>query len=453
MRLGLILIVMSLGIQINAQTYIMPEETAEHEGTWIQWPHNHLYGPWYYDDVEPTFIAMTDALQEGENVHIIVYDSTELNNAQSSLTSAGVPFTNIDFYIFETDDVWVRDNGPMFVYSQTNELTILDWGFNGWGGDTPFSKCDVIPQSISTEVGTPLVDLNAMVLEGGAIEHDGEGTVMATRSSVTHTSRNPTLSETQIENYMTTYIGITNFIWLDGLYGSEITDMHIDGFVKFANDSTIVTMDSLDLIYWQLSSSDISTVYNASNTSGVEYNKVYLPLTQNDVITAYGNNLGYKGSYVNYYIGNDVVLVPTYNDPNDAVAINLIQNIYPGRTVVGVDVRNLYEYGGMIHCVTQQQPKDLNGVGINEGQSKRAQLKHYPNPVMEYAIIEFQLEGDSDVRIEIQNGLGQMVKVIRPEKGQNFVQIDVEDFESGIYYYSLYLNNEWIACNKMMISK
>ena len=132
--------------------------------------------------------------------------------------------------------------------------------------------------------------------------------------------------------------------------------MHIDGFAKFANANTIITMDSIDLWYWYLSPTDITKLYTSTNKNGVKYNFVYLPLTQNDVITAYGKNLGYKGSYVNYYVSNSKVLVPVYNDPNDAVAINILKTVYPAKSVVGIDCRNLYEQGGMVHCVTQQQP-------------------------------------------------------------------------------------------------
>ncbi len=367
-----------------AQTvqYTMPEESEEHEGTWLQWPHNHLYGPWYRGDVTPTFVAMTNALQAGEKVHIIAYDNNERNFIQNRLNNAGVPMTNIDFYIYPTDDVWSRDNGPIFVHDQNGDLVILDWGFNGWGFDTPYSLDDVIPQSVSSALTIPRIDLSAMVLEGGAIEHDGQGTMMATRSSITDSSRNPGLTESQIEAYLTNYMGFTKFIWLDGVVGQDITDHHIDGFVKFANDSTIVTMDSADLYYWYVSNAEMDLIYNASNVNNKPYDIVIVPLTQNDVTTAYGSNLGYKGSYVNYYIGNDVVLVPTYNDPNDAVAINIIQTIYPNRTVMGVDVRNLYEYGGMIHCVTQQQPvaiqlgcPEVNNLIVSNINASAAQLQ------------------------------------------------------------------------------
>jgi agmatine deiminase len=139
--------------------------------------------------------------------------------------------------------------------------------------------------------------------------------------------------------------------------GLEITDMHIDGFAKFANKNTIVTMSESDLLYWEVPQTDIDRLYAAKNKSATTYNYVQLPLTMNNVKTTYGKNLGYKGSYVNYYVANTSILVPNYNDPNDAVANQLIQKLYPTRKVVGIDVRNLYANGGMIHCVTQQQPK------------------------------------------------------------------------------------------------
>ncbi|MEO0404799.1 MAG: agmatine deiminase family protein, partial [Bacteroidota bacterium] len=145
-----------------------------------------------------------------------------------------------------------------------------------------------------------------------------------------------------------------------GVYGTEITDMHIDGFVKFASDSVIVTMNESDLTYWEVSASDQQILFGATNVNNQAYEFVYLPLTQNNVVTTYGANLGYRGSYVNYYIANDVVLVPTYSDPNDLVAIQILEDVHPNRQVIGVDVRNMYAFGGMVHCLTQQQPINLN---------------------------------------------------------------------------------------------
>ena len=437
-------IIILAGQLATAQTvqYFMPEETEPHEGTWIQWPHNHLYGPWYRDDVTPTFVAMADALQEGENVHIIAYDSSEQTYIINALTDAGVPLTNIQFYIYETDDVWSRDNGPMFVYDLDSNLTILDWGFNGWGNDTPYELCDVIPQDVGAETGLTVIDLNTMVLEGGAIEHDGHGTMMATRSSVTHASRNPNLTEAEIEDYLTTYMGITNFIWLDGVYGEEITDMHIDGFVKFADSNTIVTMDSTDLDYWLVTGNEITTIYGATNVDGDPFNIEVVPLTQNDVVTEFGTDLGFKGSYVNYYIGNDLVLVPTYNDPSDQVAINIIQGLYANRTVVGVDVRNLYEYGGMIHCITQQQPVELITTGIHPTESVSTTLsQNFPNPANGLTTFNYSIENNERAILDIYNATGKLISS-QALNGSGTLTFDSGELSAGVYFYNLNVDGQ-----------
>jgi agmatine deiminase len=207
-----------------------------------------------------------------------------------------------------------------------------------------------------------------MVLEGGSIEIDGNGSVMLTRSSITAVDRNPNLTESQIEDYMTTYLGLTNFIWLDGQFGGtlDITDMHIDGFAKFVDSITIITMSNADLTYWGLSNADITTLTSATDLNGTPYSYITLPLTQNDVTTSWGGNVQFKGSYVNYYIANDAVLVPIYNDPNDSTALGIIQGLYPNKTAVGIDCSNMFYEGGMVHCVTQQQPIDLNSTSILE---------------------------------------------------------------------------------------
>jgi agmatine deiminase len=450
-KIGIIIILLSMINTNSFSQFVMPEETIEHEGTWLQWPHHYTYGMFYRNSLDDTWVEMSAALVSSEKVHIIAYNTTERDRIITLLNNASVPMTNIDFYIHENDDVWVRDNGPLFVYDTNNELTILDWGFNGWGYDAPYSKCDVIPTSLSNDLTLPVVDLSAMVLEGGAIEHDGSGTMMATRSSVTHSSRNPGLTESQIENYLSTNMGISNFIWLNGVYGSEITDMHIDGFVKFANDSTIVTFNNSDLQYWELSLQDIDTLLNAKNINGVAYNFVIVPLTQNNVTTAYGNQLDYKGSYCNYYIANSIVLVPNYNDPNDAVANSIIQGLYPSRTVIGIDVRNLYENGGMIHCVTQQQPIDQNTSSINTIEKSGIKIGEiYPNPTNDFSIIEIILQEKSSVEIIIFDIQGKKI-VSKNETlpiGKSEIEIDTSGLKNGIYTYLIKVNNEKIKSGK-----
>lgn len=340
------------------QSYL-PDEAAPHEGTWLQWPHQYTYGTAYRNSLDATWVAMTKALVQSEKVHIIAYNATERTRITNLLLRAGVSLLNVDFLLRRTDDVWVRDNGPIFVYDSNDQLKITDWGFNGWGYDTLYALDNTVPAGVAQSRALPRVDLNTTVLEGGAIEVDGKGVLMATRSSTLQNGRNPNLTQSQFENILTTNFGVTKFIWLNGAPGGQddITDMHIDGFARFGPSNKIVTMSSSSLSYWGLSAADINTLYQATGSNGAPYAFVQLPLTANNVSTTSGRNLGYKGSYVNYYVGNLVVLVPTYNDPNDAMALNLVQQLYPGRSVIGIDVRNLYQNGGMVHCVTQQQPQ------------------------------------------------------------------------------------------------
>lgn len=346
--------------------YTMPEESEAHEGTWLQWPHHYQYGMAYRNSLDATWVTMVKELESSETVHIIAYNQSEKDRIISLLSVEDIPFTNIDFKIYKTDDVWVRDNGPIYVRDKNGNLVIQDWGFNGWGNKTDdqsgliiqSSNCNAIPSKIAVDQGKTLVDITSILInEGGSVEIDGHGTLMACKSSILNNNRNPGLTQSLAESIFKKYLGVTNFIWLDGQEGLEITDQHIDGFARFGNSNTIVTMEQNDLLSYDVQQSDIDKLYAAKNKNGVSYTFLKVPLTQNNVTTTNGTNLGYKGSFVNYYISNNKILVPNYNDPNDAIANAIIQTLYPGRTVVGIDVRNLYENGGMIHCVTQQQPK------------------------------------------------------------------------------------------------
>lgn len=349
--------------------YTFPDEAEQHEGTWLQWPHQYEYGVAFRNENDATWVAMTNALQANEKVHIIAYNATEQTRITNLLTANGVPLTNVDFKIMQTNDVWVRDNGPIYARNSVGNLVIQDYGFNGWGGDYTFAKDNPIPTTIATTTGMTVVNLNnTLTLEGGSFEMDGAGTFMATKTSIL-SQANPTSpagiksirnlgkTQAQVEAILTQNLGATKFIWLDGWFSTDdITDAHIDGFAKFAPGNKLVTLSQADLLYWGASQADINKLYTATNANNVAYTKVIIPNTLNDVKKTNGTSLGYKGSYANYYVANNRVLVPNYNDPNDAVANAIIATLYPGRTVVGIDVRNLYGNGGMIHCVTQQQP-------------------------------------------------------------------------------------------------
>lgn len=449
----LLIIVSFCMTKLSAQMYIFPDETAPHEGTWLQWPHQYEYGIAYRNSLDATWIAMTDALQANEKVHIIAYNSLEQTRITNLLISNNVPLTNVDFNIFQTNDVWVRDNGPIYVRNTSNQLVIQDWGFNGWGGDYNFAKCNIIPASIGTSTATVALNLNSvMTVEGGAWEMDGNGVFLATRSAILsqsnpngqiHSIRNIGMTENEADTIFSQYLGASKFYWLDGAFSiDDITDFHIDGFAKFAPGNKLVTMNNTDLLYWGVLQNDINVLYGMTNTANIAYTKVFLPLTQNDVVKTNGTDLGFKGSYVNYYVANNRVLIPNYNDANDNIANNIIAGLYPGRTVVGIDVRNLYENGGMVHCVTQQQPV-ANTVGIDEINLKRQNVSIYPNPADEKLHLESNLK---ITKVEITNPSGQILKIIVNPNSD----IDMNDLIMGIYFVKVYINSGYFEIFKVI---
>lgn len=464
-RIKLLTIMVCLSFsKLKGQTYTFPDETELHEGTWLQWPHHYEYGTTYRNENDATWVAMTNALQVNEKVHIIAYNSTEATRIINLLTSASVPLTNVDFKIFQTNDVWVRDNGPIYVRNSSGQLVIQDWGFNGWGGDYNFSKCNPIPTSIATATSTTVINLNSiMTVEGGSWEMDGAGTFLATKSAILaqtnpttptgiHALRNVGMTEAQANAIFSQYLGATKFIWLNGWFSrDDITDAHIDGFAKFAPGNKLITMSQADLLYWGASQSDINTLYAATNANNIPYTIVTIPLTANNVVKTNGTNLGYKGSYANYYVANNRVLVPNYNDPNDAIANNIIAGLYPGRTVVGIDVRNLYSNGGMVHCVTQQQPA-IGVLSSSNILNDEKGITIYPNPTHDYINIDLSEFEYDNLEIEITDITGKTIRKIDTIIETEVLKINVEDLKSGIYFINLLENSKRVSTHKIIIN-
>lgn len=326
-------------------TFTMPAEEALHEGTWLQWPHNFGWDSQHVERLESTWVELARGLHTGERVHIITYNEAEGTRVRELLETEGLDLSQLDFFNWPTDDVWVRDNGPIFVRDSEGALAIADFEFNGWGGKAEYANCNAIPGLISAALGIPRHAIS-LVNEGGSVEIDGRGTLMAKRSSILNNNRNPGWSQSDVESYFKKYLGVSNFIWLDGFKGRDITDDHIDGTARFANGQTIVTHapENGD-------ATEHAILEAATDTDGQTYRIVHLPITQNEV-----SGLNDHGLYINYYIGNEVILMPTYGDPNDAAAQSVLEGLYPNRRVIGIHAAELAKDGGMFHCVTQQQP-------------------------------------------------------------------------------------------------
>ncbi|WP_152392951.1 agmatine deiminase family protein [Paenibacillus guangzhouensis] len=340
--------------------FFMPAEWEEHEGTWLQWPHDKTHrGEGYKAKLHDIWITMAKELHYGEYLHIVVCNEVEKEYVQSKLYEAKVNLEKIDFLILETDDIWIRDNGPIFVKNREGNLSLTHWIFNGWRNKYPYTNDALVPYQISKKYMIPKVEVS-VCLEGGGIEVNGKGTLMAAKTSIINENRNPTLSQEEIESTLTKYLGVTNFIWITGIRGedndNEDTDFHIDGAARFSNENTILyeydPFGESEAYLLKAHEQHYQELQQARNTDGMPFQLIPVPLTRKVVKEA-----GCKGSYLNFYIGNEVVLVPIYHDEHDKLALQIIEGQFPGRRIVGIHVSELYAYGGMIHCVTQQQIK------------------------------------------------------------------------------------------------
>lgn len=336
----------------SEESLYFPAEDTKHEGTWLTWPHAHTYGKAHAEEIEYIWVEMTKALAGGEKVHIIAYDEELKEHITALLTEQAVPMNQVDFVIAKSDDSWVRDTGPMFV-NHDGILSIVDFGFDGWGQKTPYKKDDKLPQIVAREKNIPIIDVSDFILEGGSVELDGHGTALLTKSSVISPNRNPDMSQETAENYLRKYLGVTNIVWLEGVLDEDITDAHIDGFVRFYDAQILLTVTHEDFfdLYEGIKAEDYEVLTTMTNAKGQAYAIETLPLTKQNVA-----GVDYRGSYLNFYVANEVVLLPVYDDDNDSLAIAKLENLYPDKTIVPINVVPLFKHGGMIHCVTQQQP-------------------------------------------------------------------------------------------------
>jgi agmatine deiminase len=349
--------------------FYMPAEWEKHEGTWLQWPHEDRYKG-YQMRLETVWLAMTEALHENEIVHITVIDERRKEHILKQFEFYGFDLNNVDIHIIPTDDVWARDNGPIFLVNENRDLAISDWNFNGWGGRFPSPRDSAVPAHIAEILTIPYFRA-PIILEGGGIEVNGKGTLLATRSCIINPNRNPGKSQEEIEEALRQYLGIKHFIWLSGASTEisdqvgDVTDFHIDGAARFVDDSTVLYnwVDDLSNPAYPYFARHLSELKASTTESGKALTLVPLPVPESEIIST-RNIRAYPpfkitpsyGLYINYYVGNNVVIVPIYGDVNDVKAKNIIAEHFPGRKIIGIPAHVTAELGGMMHCVTQQQP-------------------------------------------------------------------------------------------------
>lgn len=331
----------------------MPAEWAPHRGTWLSWPHRESSWPGNFAPVPRVIAEMIRHLAPGEEVHVNVADTDMEAFARSVLRDAKVDAHNVFFHHHPTNDAWCRDHGPIFV-QRPGEQRILDWGYNAWGGKyPPFDDDDVIPSRIAAEFGLPVAHPD-MILEGGSIDVNGLGTLLTTEACLLHPNRNPDLSKGEIETRLRNWLGVTKILWLgDGIVGDD-TDGHVDDITRFTDERTIVTVvedDPRDDNHGLLQE-NLERLRHMTDQDGEPFRLVTLPMPRAVVY----EDQRLPASYANFYIGNEVVLLPAYDPERDAVAAATLQTLFPTRRVVPIDCTELIWGLGAFHCLTQQWP-------------------------------------------------------------------------------------------------
>lgn len=341
----------------------MPAEWAPHRGTWLSWPHKEASWPGNFAPVRPIFAEMIRHLAPGEEVHINVADRAMERDARRVLRNAKVATDNVFFHHFPTNDAWCRDHGPIFVQRDTGEQLILDWGYNAWGDKyPPYDLDNQVPLRVGEALGIEVVT-PGMILEGGSIDVNGAGTLLTTEACLLNPNRNPSLSKDQIEQRLRDYLGVRHILWLgDGIVGDD-TDGHIDDLSRFTDPRTIVTVveDDPQDVNFAVLQDNLARLRDMRDQDGEPFRIVTLPMPR--PVTYQGERL--PASYANFYIGNEVVLLPGYDAERDEVARRTLQQLFPTRRVVVIDCTPLVWGLGAFHCVTQQWP-ETEGGGRND---------------------------------------------------------------------------------------
>lgn len=334
----------------------MPAEWSPHQATWFSWPHNHDTWTDYLPAVERILVDAVAALTTGELVRINVRDSGHGYHVQK-LLAGKVPPDKVVLHRFQTNDSWCRDHGAIFVTRNPGDgptLRALDFQYNAWGGKyPPFDLDNAIPKRMADALGVP-VETIPMVLEGGSIEVNGCGTLLTTEQCLLNPNRNPAMNREQIEKLLKELLGVTQILWLgDGIAGDD-TDGHIDDLTRFVAEDLVVTVleqDPADENYAALRENR-ERLENIELADGRPLRVAELPMPA----PLYRGTTRLPASYANFYVGNRVVLLPTFNCPADEEAAAILARCFPGRRIVSLDCRDVVVGLGTFHCLTQQVP-------------------------------------------------------------------------------------------------
>ena len=340
----------------------MPAEWEPHEATWLGWPHNKSDWPGRFAPIPWAYGEIVRKLAPGERVRILVPSAAEEKRARRILARVGADAAQVDFLRFPTDRGWTRDFGPIFVRREPKgDVAIARFHFNGWAKYPDWRKDDLVPERAARALRLPLAPVAAggrpVVLEGGSIDVNGRGSMLTTEECLLDPAvqvRNPGLGRADLEAVFREALGVTNVMWLGRGIAGDDTHGHVDDLCRFVGPRTIVLCrekDRRDANHAVLEENR-ERLQGLRLEDGSRPDVVDLPMPAPLVFD--GRRL--PASYANFYVANAAVLVPTFNDPADRMALGILAELMSDRPVVGIHAVELVWGLGTLHCLTQQQP-------------------------------------------------------------------------------------------------
>jgi agmatine deiminase len=337
-----------------------PAEWEKQQGILLCFPHNGKDWPGKYEAIQWAFVEFIKKVATFETVFLVVANENQKTKVSQMLTDAQVNLSNVSFIIHKTNRSWMRDSGPIIV-KNGSEREALNFNFNGWAKYTNFQLDKNVPAKLADFLKIPVTQVmhkgKPVIVEGGAIDTNGCGTLLTSEECLMHPTiqvRNPNFTKADYEAVFKEYLGITNVIWLgDGIEGDD-THGHIDDLCRFVNEDTIVTIvetDPKDHNYKPLQD-NLKRLRKAKLENGKSPKIVELPMPKRLDF----EDLRLPASYANFLILNKCVLVPTFNDPNDRIALNILADCFPDREIIGISAVDLIWGFGTLHCLSQQIP-------------------------------------------------------------------------------------------------
>ncbi len=354
----------------SALGYRMPAEWEPHAATWIAWPHHRDDWPGKFAPIPWVYTEIVRHLSRSEMVHIVVDSGAMKRRVADRLDAVAVDLDRIRFFKAATDRAWLRDSGPTFVVKDklapemSDGIGLIDWKFNAWAKYDNFHRDNRLPRKFARWLGlprwAPRVEQGGrflrVVMEGGAIDVNGQGTLLATEECLQSDvqARNPGLDQLTLERIFADYLAAGHVVWLGlGITGDD-THGHIDDLARFVDPLTVVTVvePRLDDPNHDPLQENLRRLRSACDQDGQPLRVIELPMPAPVVFD--GQRL--PASYANFYIAHKIVLVPTFNDPADRVALDALASVFPDREIAGIHSVDLVLGLGTLHCLTQQQP-------------------------------------------------------------------------------------------------